>query len=37
MLYGIRTNMLDSPVMRNFLMVAKDASFATLEDVSVAG
>ncbi|TBU95484.1 transcriptional regulator MetR [Stutzerimonas kirkiae] len=30
---GIRTDMLDSPFMRDFLLTAKDTSFATLEGV----
>jgi LysR family transcriptional regulator for metE and metH len=33
---GIRTDMLDSPFMRDFLLTAKDTSFANLEGVSVA-
>ncbi|QLF94788.1 LysR family transcriptional regulator [Pseudomonas sp. ABC1] len=33
---GIRTDMLDSPFMRDFLLTAKDTSFATLEGVSAA-
>ena len=33
---GIRTDMLDAPFMRDFLLTAKDTSFATLEGVSAA-
>ncbi|RRW20375.1 LysR family transcriptional regulator [Stutzerimonas stutzeri] len=33
---GIRADMLDSPFMRDFLLTAKDTSFATLEGVSAA-
>lgn len=33
---GIRQDMLDAPFMRDFLLTAKDTSFATLEGVSVA-
>ncbi|SUD60857.1 transcriptional regulator MetR [Ectopseudomonas oleovorans] len=33
---AIRTDMLDSPFMRDFLLTAKDTSFASLEGVSVA-
>ena len=33
---GIRTDMLDAPFMRDFLLTAKDTSFANLEGVSVA-
>ena len=33
---GVRTDMLDAPFMRDFLLTAKDTSFANLEGVSVA-
>jgi LysR family transcriptional regulator for metE and metH len=33
---GIRADMLDAPFMRDFLLTAKDTSFATLEGVSAA-
>lgn len=33
---GLRTDMLDSPYMRDFLLTAKDTSFARLEGVSAA-
>ena len=33
---AIRTDMLDAPFMRDFLMTAKDTSFSTLEGVSAA-
>lgn len=33
---GIRSDMLDAPFMRDFLMTAKDTSFSTLEGVSAA-
>ena len=33
---AIRTDMLDAPYMRDFLLTAKDTSFANLEGVSVA-
>ena len=33
---GIRSDMLDAPFMRDFLLTAKDTSFATLEGVSAA-
>ncbi|GGJ90141.1 transcriptional regulator MetR [Pseudomonas matsuisoli] len=33
---AIRADMLDAPFMRDFLLTAKDTSFATLEGVSVA-
>ena len=33
---AVRTDMLDAPYMRDFLLTAKDTSFANLEGVSVA-
>jgi len=33
---AIRADMLDAPFMRDFLLTAKDTSFATLEGVSAA-
>ena len=33
---AVRTDMLDAPFMRDFLLTAKDTSFANLEGVSVA-